>query len=298
MNASDLFMFPFSAMGSDCTLYLHAEPAIAQTASDSAISEVLRIESTFSRYSQESYLARLNRVAANGGSIELDPETSALLDYAMMCYQRSDGLFDISSGLLRKAWNFSSHQLPEQKQIDELLPYIGLDKISWASPVLTFNVAGMEIDFGGIGKEYAADRVADVCNAMGITSGLVDLGGDIRVIGPQPDGEPWTIHIRHPRNTDTALKTIELGKGAIASSGDYERYMEIDGKRYCHILNPKTGWPVQELNSVSIVADQCLAAGSIATMAMLKGKEAIPWLHNLGVRHLWMTESGAQGGNL
>ena len=105
----------------------------------------------------------------------------------------------------------------------------------------------MEIDFGGIGKEYAADRVATICLEHGLRHGLVNLGGDIRAIGPQADGTPWRVGIRHPRVQDAAIAGFDLAAGALATSGDYERYFEIDGKRYCHILNPTTGMPVDAL---------------------------------------------------
>ena len=138
--------------------------------------------------------------AKHAGSIAVDDETAKLLDYAYACYQRSDGLFDITSGILRRIWDFKSGRLPDRNAIDELLPRIGLSKVSWKRPRLTFPIAGMELDFGGIGKEYAADQAAAVCIALGIRHGLIDLGGDIAVIGPHPNLAPWNIGIRHPRD--------------------------------------------------------------------------------------------------
>jgi thiamine biosynthesis lipoprotein len=157
-----------------------------------------------------------------------------------------------------------------------------MDKLAWTRPRLEFPVPGVELDFGGIGKEYAADRAAEVCSGCGIAHGLVDLGGDIRIIGPHPDGQSWTIGIRDPRRPEVAITHVELASGALATSGDYERYLEIDGRRYCHILNPRTGWPAEGLRSVSIHAEQCMLAGSLATMAMLKGDEGVAWLNGLG----------------
>jgi thiamine biosynthesis lipoprotein len=175
---------------------------------------------------------------------------------------------------------------------------VGLGKILWTPPLLQFPLAGMALDFGGIGKEYAADRVADLCSTNGIDSGLIDLGGDIRIIGPHPDGSPWRVGIRNPDHPETALAMLELREGAIASSGDYERYIEVAGRRYCHILNPITGWPVQGLSSVSVTAPSCLVAGSICTIAMLKGRDGPTWLESLGVAHGWVDDGGQRGGQL
>ena len=127
----------------------------------------------------------------------------------------------------------------------------------------------MEIDFGGIGKEYAADRAATICIEQGIAHGLVNLGGDVRAIGTQADGTPWRVGIRHPRADGRAIAYVDLADGAVATSGDYERYFDLDGRRYCHILNPRTGMPVAHWQSVSVVAPLAVVAGSCATIAML-----------------------------
>ena len=165
-----------------------------------AEAEVRRIEARYSRYRADSELSRINLIAAAGGTTDVDAETAGLIAYAKACFQSSAGAFDITSGLLRQAWNFSQARLPEQRDIDALLPRIGLDKVSLSDGRLSFAQAGMELDFGGLGKEYAADRAAEVCSEMGARHGFVDLGGDIRVIGPQADGQPWRIGIRHPRD--------------------------------------------------------------------------------------------------
>ncbi|HEY8159988.1 MAG TPA: FAD:protein FMN transferase [Methylobacter sp.] len=286
----------FTAMGTECYLHLYTSSlSDAEAIAYSAIQEVLRIEAYYSRYHTDSFLSQINNTAQRGDVIEVDEETAGLLDYAHACYKKSDGLFDITAGILRKAWDFSVVHLPEQAVIDQLLPYIGLDKVQWQSPYLCFPVSGMELDFGGIGKEYAADRAAAVCVSLGVEHGLVDLGGDIFVIGPHPNQEPWQIGICHPRNPDIPIATVEINRGALATSGDYERFIEIAGRRYCHLLDPKSGWPVHGLSSVSVLADQCLVAGSIASIAILKGLAGIGWLNELGVRHIWVDNEGRQG---
>jgi len=262
------------------------------------MTEVTRIEQRYSRYRPDSVLSEINDAARCGGSIIVDNETAALLDYAYACYQRSDGLFDITSGILRRIWDFKSGRLPDCSAIDDVLPRIGLAKVSWQRPRLTFPIGGMELDFGGIGKEYAADQAAAVCVALGIRHGLVDLGGDIAAIGPHPNLTPWNVGIRHPRDSASSIVSVMIDNGALASSGDYERYMEIDGQRYCHILDPFTGWPSHGLTAVSVIADRCLVAGTISTIAMLKGREGIRWLSALGIKHLFVDEDGVCGGNM
>ncbi len=273
----------FFALGSNCALqFCNADQVVADNAAAAAMEEIGRIEACFSRYRPDSELSRINAAAMRGGTVDLDEETAGLIDYAFACYRKSDGLFDITSGPLRKAWDFSSGRIPRDEEIAALLPRIGLDKVRWEKPHLTFQLPGMELDFGGLGKEYAADRVAGICKAIGIRHGLVDLGGDIRLIGPRPDGRPWRIGIRQPRNPSRAVASIELIDGAIATSGDYERFIEIEGRRYCHILDPRTGWQTRGLSSISVMTAEGLAAGSLATVALLKGRDGIRWLHALG----------------
>jgi FAD:protein FMN transferase len=244
----------------------------------------------------DSELARINRVAAAGGSTDIDAETAGLVAYAKACFQSSGGTFDITSGLLRQAWNFRDARLPEPAQIDALLPRIGLDKVTLSDRHLAFAQAGMELDFGGLGKEYAADRAAEVCGEREARHGFVDLGGDIRVIGPQPDGQPWRIGIRDSRDGAALAAEVALDGGALATSGDYERFIEVDGVRYCHILDPRTGWPVRGLSSVTVISERCLVAGSLATAAMLKGSQGGAWLESLGVRHIAIDDRGRRSG--
>ena len=299
MAGLELQSFSFFAMGTPCALHLYASSMeTAQRAACRAIAEVQRIEARYSRYRPDSDLAHLNCVANAGGSLTVDDETAGLLNYAFAAYQRSGGLFDVTSGPLRHAWDFKSGRLPKQETLDQLLPSIGMDKVRWDAPHLSFSRPGMEIDFGGIGKEYAADRAAIVCQTAGLAHGLVDLGGDIRVLGPHPDGTPWQIGIRHPRRPGELLATASLRQGALATSGNYERCIEIDGRRYGHILSPVTGWPVHGLTSISVLADACLLAGTLCTITMLKSDEGPAWLRSLRVPHLWMDERGVCGQSL
>lgn len=289
----------FTCMGSPCELQLYCDTdQHRQALAEDAMAEARRLEQRYSRYRPDSLLSQINQLAVQGGCVQVDDETASLLNYAHTCYQHSGGLFDISSGLLRQAWDFKSGRLPSQQQINALLEHIGWHRLQWQPPLLQL-AAGMQLDFGGIVKEYAADRIASLCKQAGCQHGLINLGGDIHVLGPHPDGSPWRIGIKHPRSPQTGpMHIIELTQGGIATSGDYERALEINGKRYSHILNPTTGWPVQHLVAVTVVAECCVLAGSAATIGMLKEADGPQWLNSLELAHLWVDTKGCVGGSL
>ncbi len=295
----ELLRHRFRAMGSLCELHLYAEPSRGEGAIEFAVGEVERLERKYSRYRDDSLASRINASAGDTGGVEVDPETSGLLDYADSCHRASGGLFDVTSGVLRRAWNLKSDRLPSREEVDAALALVGWQRVRWESPKLVLPRAGMEIDFGGYVKEYAADRVAELCRRRGVRHGLVDLGGDLAVVGPHPDGTPWRVGVRNPRAPTRALAAVDLRFGGIASSGDYERAMLVDGVRYGHILDPRTGWPVRGLAAVSVVAPHCLVAGTASTVAMLKGEAAgRAWLEELGLPHLRVAQNGEVGGSL
>ncbi len=287
-------------MGSPCTIQLYAGgKRKAKRAAQVAIDDVQRLEGIYSRYRDNSFLSEINRAAAAGGEISVDEETAGLLDYAATCYQQSDGLFDITSGVLRQAWNFKTGTIPTDKIVQRIMERVGWHKLKWQRPILSFSVPGMEIDFGGVVKEYAVDRAAVLCWETGVRHGVVNLGGDIKIIGPHADGRPWNVGIRNPSHKDgDALQTLQLYTGALASSGDYERCITLNGKRYGHVLSPKTGWPVKRLAAVSVVGDFCVVAGSASTIAMLKEDQGPIWLEELGLSHLYVDVDGKVGGSL
>jgi thiamine biosynthesis lipoprotein len=292
-----LYRYPFAAMGSRCEIRLHApseEPAAA--CARAAIADVLRLESKYSRYRDDSVTAAINRVAAAGGAVDVDAETATLLDYAATCFEQSDGLFDLTSGILREAWSAERRELPDTEALQRLLARVGWSKVRWQRPRIAFGVSGMEIDFGGVVKEYAADRAATLCAEAGFRHGLVDLGGDIKIVGPHPDGTPWVVGIQHPRNPEAVMATLDLFHGAIATSGDYERFVEIDGRRYSHILSPRTGLPVHRLAGVSVAAPECVVAGSATSIAMLMEDRGPEWLDQVGLPTVWMDQKLRVGG--
>jgi len=288
-----LYTHSFKVMGGPAELKIYFNtPAKNRTPIFAlAEKEARRLEQKYSRYLEDSVTTKINLSAGTPEGIIVDEETAGLLDYAQIAWQQSDGLFDITSGVLRKAWDFKSNKLPATQDIHKLLAHVGWQKLNWQNPVLTLPEK-MEIDFGGVVKEYAADAIAALLRQQGIKHGLVELAGDISIVGSQPDNQPWKIGIRNPHKPTDAIATIDIVDGGIASSGNYERYMIIDNKRYCHIINPKTGWPEQGVSSVSVHASTCLVAGTATTTALLLGAtQGREWLQASQFQHLLFEDS-------
>jgi FAD:protein FMN transferase len=293
----------FDAMASPCELLLEAvdEPT-AQRLLRQAQAEALRIEHRFSRYRDDSVVARL--LAGRGRWQTVDDETAQLLDFAARCHALSDGLFDITSGVLRRAWRFEAGHggtaVPTPEAVAALLPHVGWQRLRWERPRL-FLPEGMELDFGGIGKEYAVDRTLALLQATSPTPLLVNFGGDLACSGPRADGRAWQVGIERPEattaataaTTATAAAVLALRHGALATSGDARRFVWHEGRRLGHVLDPRTGWPVAGApRSVTVAASRCLEAGLMATMALLQGPDAGRWLHEAGVPHAWIAADG------
>lgn len=267
-------------------------------AAKAAIAEVQRIEHKFSRYRGGSVVSRIN-LAAGAGAVEVDAETLGLLDFAQSLFVQSDGLFDITSGVLQSAWDFKNATLPKESQLQALLPLVGLQQLERNGHQVRLAQKGMALDFGGFGKEYAADRAAAVLQKHGLEHALVNLGGDLHALGgrglPELQGTAWQIDMAHPRPDATHpknLAVLALSRGGLATSGDYERFFIQEGKRYCHVLNSHTGWPVSHWQSVSVLASNTTTAGAATTIAMLKGPTAIGWLQSQNLRYLAVQHDG------
>lgn len=275
----------FTAMASPCDILVDSpDEAVARQCTLLAAREAWRIEHKYSRYRTDNWMARINQ--SKGAPVVVDEESARLLDFAARCHQLSGGLFDITSGALRAAWPFDGRQAtPDQATIDACLARVGWQHVHWQSPTLTLR-PGMALDFGGIGKEYAVDRVAEQLLAFADVSVLVNFGGDMRVCKPRRDQQAWRVGIEHPKHLDTADLMVEFRKGGMATSGDTRRFIEVDGKRYGHILDPRTGWPVEQApRSVTVLAGTCTDAGLLATLAMLQGANAETFLESQQVLH-------------
>jgi thiamine biosynthesis lipoprotein len=278
----DYWQGTFAAMASPCEVLMETDDeALAIQLLNMARDEAERIERKFSRYRSDNIIDQINH--SKGKPVSVDEETAQLMDYADLCFQLSEGLFDITSGVLRKIWRFDGKTPPpEPNAIKDMLQHMGWQKVQWKKPFITLP-AGMEIDLGGIGKEYAVDRTALLFKEHlkeNQASFVINFGGDIYVSSKRKNGVCWHIGLE---NENTPI-TIE--QGGIATSGDTRRYTLYKGKRYGHILNPKTGWPMNGAPStVTVIANTCMEAGMLATFAMLRGKKAKTFLKQQGSRY-------------
>jgi thiamine biosynthesis lipoprotein len=275
----------FDAMASPCEVLVEgADGPLSGRLAAIAAAEVHRIEAKFSRYRADSVLARLH--AAAGAPVEVDSETADLLDFAARCHAISGGAFDVTSGVLRRAWRFDgSDRVPSREQVAALLPLVGWHRLTWRRPHLTLP-AGMELDFGGFGKEYAADRAAFLLRQAAPEVGcLVNLGGDLVLSRPRSDGQSWAVGIDDPAASRPA-QILDLRQGAVCTSGDARRFLLKDGVRYGHILDPRSGWPVEAApRLVTVAGGNCTEAGLLATLAMLAGAGAESFLAAQRVPH-------------
>jgi len=287
----------FKAMASPCEILMDVKTKPdAEALTLLAQQEALRIEKKFSRYLKDNIIYQINH--SQNQAIEVDQETAGLLDYAAQCYALSNGSFDITSGILRKVWKFDgSNNIPSKKSVNTLLKKIGWDKIGWNTRLATERKIslpkGMEIDLGGIGKEYAVDRSAQILKQNTNASLLINFGGDLYANKPRSNGDAWIIGVEDPQQKNKLkikskemknLQDYDLSSGGVATSGDAFRFLLKNGIRYSHILDPRTGWPVRQApRSVTVAAATCTEAGILATLAMLQGKQAESFLDEQGV---------------
>lgn len=275
----------FQAMASPCLVLMNARNgALVLDVLNKVAAEAWRIEEKFSRYVPGNIVDDIN--SSEGSEIIVDDETANLLDFAERLYRMSDGRFDISSGVLRKVWNFDgSDRIPQRSAVHAVLQSVGWGKIFWNRPVLQL-CPGMEIDLGGIGKEYAVDRVAALVGKETDAGCLINFGGDLVVIGEAIPGG-WKVGVEsveaEQRKPD---RLIRLDSGGLATSGDARRFLLKDGVRYGHVLDPGTGWPIDNApRSVTVAADTCTQAGMLATLAMLRGDAAEAFLKQQSVQY-------------
>ena len=278
----------FSAMASPCEVLMDVEHRQeARRLLAIAADEAWRVEDKFSRYLPGNIVDTINR--SDGAPVAVDEETARLLDFAARLNALSEGRFDITSGVLRRVWSFDGCRTPPSAdEIAAVLPLVGWRRADWDGERLRLE-PGMQIDFGGIGKEYAVDRAAGLVAAASTASCVVNFGGDLAMTRPRTHGEAWRIGIEDVAAQRRASRLVLLRSGALATSGTTKRFVLADGVRYGHILDPASGWPVEGCpRSVTVAAGSCVEAGMLATLAMLQGAGAEAFLAPQGVRY-WVT---------
>ena len=279
------FTLSFFAMASPCEVLIDTDnKALAVKMANIAANEAWRIEDKYSRYDQNSLCSNINKNA--GKQVNIDEETYHLFNFAQQCYDMSDGAFDITSGILRKVWRFDgSDNVPSKESVNKLLQFVGWDQVSY-SPTTVMLKKGMEIDFGGLGKEYAVDRAILLLSEIANIPFLVNYGGDLAVHGQRIANAPWQVGIEHPSFEASCSPVVTLKTGAIATSGDANRFLLKNGHRYSHILNVTTGWPVEHPpNSITVSAPKCIQAGFLATLSLLQGVNAESFLKQQEIQH-------------
>ena len=280
----------FEAMACPCEILLEnsnnqpTDKQAIQEITEIAFQEAKRIEQKFSRYKENNIIYQINN--SNGKTISVDEETVLILNFADQCYELSEGKFDITSGILRRTWKFDgSDKIPTPEKVAELKSNIGWDKVKFNQTSINLP-AGMEIDLGGIGKEYAVDSTVKRLTEYTEKSFLVNFGGDIACPCPRENKTAWTIGVDDPEQTgNNSVGKIDLLQGGLATSGDARRYLLKDGVRYSHILDPRTGYPVTNApRSVTVIANTCIEAGMLSTFAMLEGSNAVEFLKEQDVQ--------------
>ncbi len=270
-----LFRYPFNSMGCSCEIQIrdkHPEPAKA--AVKAALGEIHRLEEKYSFYRPDSLISLINDNAYQC-PLEIDSETQGLLEFVSETHRLSNGKFDPTIGSLKEIWNFPQMEVPNESKIIATLESIDWNSVSVENNSIRFMHPQTKIDFGGVVKEYAVDQLCRLLETMKIETGIVNLGGDVGVVGKVPNNQkPWRIGIAHPRRHGHSIGNIILREGAVVTSGDYQRYFLRDGKRYHHLFDPQTGYPADLCySSVTIIDNSALKASQTATSKIFSNRE-------------------------
>ncbi|WP_127127410.1 FAD:protein FMN transferase [Pseudoflavitalea rhizosphaerae] len=243
-----------------------------------AIAEIRRIEQLLTTFREDSQTNEINRLAGIS-AVAVDKEVFELIRRSLRISAITDGAFDITYGSIdKRLWNFDQHMtaLPDAETALAMVRLIDYRKVmlNENDHSVMLQEKGMRIGFGGIGKGYAADMAKALLVKEGVTSGIVNASGDLITWGQQANGQPWTIGIAHPDNAAYAFSSLNISNMAIATSGNYEKYAIIDGRRYSHTINPVTGLPVSGIKSVTIISPYAELADAMATPVMVMGVKA------------------------
>jgi thiamine biosynthesis lipoprotein len=246
----------------------------AEEAVDRAEEEILRLDSLLSTGDETSEVAQVN--ANNGG--KLSEDAAYLVERSLELYEETDGRFDIAIYPVMEAWGFTdeNYRVPDADELEDLLTYTDVSQIEFDETTgeIGFAMDGMQIDLGGIAKGYTSTRIMDIYRECGVTSGLVNLGGNVQVMGTKTDGSSWRVAVQNPDDENDYIGVLSIVDKAVITSGGYERYFEEDGKTYHHIIDPATGYPADNgLTSVTIVSADGTLADGLSTSLFIMGRE-------------------------
>jgi len=249
----------------------------AQQALFSGKAEIMRLENTLSRFIPQSEISKVNKSAGKNCE-NLSSDTYELLSRAVELSKITQGLFDVTIGPLVDLWNYKyTSEVPAEAKIHEAIHFVNYRDLVLKPHKRTAGLrrSGQSIDLGGIGKGFASDRFIEILSKYGITSAFTNIGGNVSTLGNKPDGSPWCVGIRHPRDENSLIGAVTVSGKSVVTSGDYERYfIDCGGKRRHHILDPTTGYPAEsELISVTIIADSAMIADALSTGIFVSGLE-------------------------
>lgn len=264
-------------MGSRFDITVVSQDSISANAHiDTAIAEITRIEKLISSWDENSQTSQINK---NAGikPVKVDTELFNLIERAIGISRLTDGAFDISYASMDKIWKFdgSMTKMPSEDEIKSSVEKVGYDKIilDKSNSTVFLNIEGMKIGFGAIGKGYAADMAKALLQSKGVESGIINASGDMNTWGKQANGSQWKVAITNPFDKNKVFALLPILDGAVVTSGNYEKYVNFNGKRYTHIIDPRTGYPSTGIISVTVFAPKAELADALATSVFVMGKE-------------------------
>ena len=265
------------------------DPAQVHGLLDAAFGEIERLEGVMSSERRDSEVSRINE-GASGAWITMSADVASVLGRALFFSRLSDGACDVTIGPVMRLWGFSTTtpHVPDKDKIAAALDLIGADKIAINEGRVRFLKKNMALDLGAIAKGYTVDRAVLVLEEGGASGGLVEAGGDLRFFGTKPGGRRWRIALAHPRKAGALIGIGEIPLHSVATSGDYERFFEADGKRYHHLLDPRTGYPARRAVSATVWARTCMDADMLSTTLFVMGPDGIPWIEGLDEVEGWV----------
>ena len=244
---------------------------------DTAVAEITRIEKLISSWDTHSQTSEINR---NAGikPVKVDTELFQLIERAIGISKLTDGAFDISYASMDNIWQFdgSMTAMPSAKEISSSVSKVGFKNIilDKTNSTVYLKLEGMKIGFGAIGKGYAADKTKELLISKGVPAGIINASGDMNTWGRQPNGGEWKVAITNPLDKNKAFALLPITDGAVVTSGNYEKYVNFNGKRYTHIIDPRSGYPSSGIVSVTVFAPKAELADALATSVFVMGKEA------------------------
>ncbi|MFC5046611.1 FAD:protein FMN transferase [Aquimarina hainanensis] len=274
--SQEIFKKNFSLMGSqfDITLVASNEIEAAQFI-EAAIGEMKRIEKLISSWDNNSQTSLINK-NAGVAAVKVSRELYDLIERSIAISRLTDGAFDITYASMDAIWKFdgSMREMPSEKEIVKSVAYVGYKNIVLDSNLSTvfLKQQGMKIGFGAIGKGYAADKAKKLLQSRGVIAGIINASGDMNTWGKKPNGEDWTVAIKNPMAKQQVFATLPIKNRAVVTSGDYEKYVKLDGKKYTHIIDPRTGYPSYGIVSVTVFAPGAEMADALATSVFVMGK--------------------------